>query len=106
MIAVGDQIIPINVAEGLARYIFDQCPTGGFLKAVLSNDLKEAYARADAGSERSMGAIVRVLYNHTPLACQGSPEIVQAWLAAKVDDDAKEAIRAHYSAAWAAVRGL
>lgn len=33
--------------DGLKRYVEHHTPTGGFLRAVLENDLREACARAD-----------------------------------------------------------
>ncbi|MBB6228318.1 flagellar motor switch protein FliG [Polymorphobacter multimanifer] len=39
--------IPERLRGGLVRYIVKGIPTGHFLQAVISNDLREACARAD-----------------------------------------------------------
>jgi hypothetical protein len=53
---------------------------GDFLLAVLSNDLKEAVARADHQSMRGLVAMVCYLYNEIPQMAWGSPGKVQAWI--------------------------
>lgn len=73
--------IPQLVQDGLARYIVDRTPTGGFLRAVLENDLCEACVRADLESRAALAEIVLWLYYNAPSECWGSPERVDAWLA-------------------------
>jgi hypothetical protein len=73
-----DHIVPT-----LDRYVLNHIPTGGFLEAVLSNDLKEACARADSQNRYLLFEIVSYLYNEVPSACWGSPEKVQKWLEAR-----------------------
>lgn len=65
----------------LNRYVFDHLPPGGFLYAVLTNNLKESFARADDQNLSALPAIVSFMYNHMPADCQGSPQRVAAWLA-------------------------
>jgi len=72
---------PNNLGDGLKRYIEDQIPMGGFMMSVLSNDLKEAFGRADIYNRAVMFEIVSWLWNEAPANCWGSPENVQAWLA-------------------------
>lgn len=72
--------LPKNLLAGLKRYAEEGIPTGGFLRAVLENNLKEAFARADGHSEPRMAEIVSYVYNDMPAACQGSPEKVDAWI--------------------------
>lgn len=72
--------VPEHLIEGLVAYATDRRPTGGFLQAVLSNDLFEAMKRADS---KSLAGIVRVtafIYHNFPFDSFGSPEIVAAWL--------------------------
>lgn len=71
------------IKETLKLYVEDRCPTGGFLRAVLSNDLTEACARADQRNQRQLHEIVTYIYNNLPMICWGSPEKVNAWLAKK-----------------------
>ncbi len=67
------------------RYVNDRIPPGGFLTAVLSNDLTQAVARADDTNIRLLPEYVRYCYNEIPSPCWGSPERVEAWLS---DSDA------------------
>lgn len=53
---------------------------GGFLYAVLSNDLKESFGRADLENRHDMFDIVSYCWNSIPTDCWGSPENVQAWM--------------------------
>lgn len=72
--------VPEHLADGLRDYIVDRIETGGFLRAVLENDLREACARADEVSRAFLFDIVSFLYNEAPSTCWGSPERVAAWL--------------------------
>lgn len=69
--------------ESLDAYAKDGRPTGSFLEAVLANDLKEAFGRADNFNRWFMFPIVKYVYNEMPSICQGSYENVRAWLANK-----------------------
>lgn len=64
----------------LDRYVQHRIPTGGFLRAVLSNDLMESFKRADFENTRDMHEIVSYIYNKLPMSCHGSPEAVEKWL--------------------------
>ena len=75
--------------DGLLRYAKEGIPTGGFLRAVLENDLMEAFARADRQNTDDMEEIVSFVYNDLPSACHGSPEIVKKWLERFVPTEAK-----------------
>ena len=65
---------------GIDRYIENHCLPGSFLMAVLSNDLKESFARADKENREDLFEIVSYCHNHIPLNCWGSPEKVGEWL--------------------------
>ena len=78
---LADSQVPAHLHEGLAEFIATRRPMGHFLTAVLSNDLKEACARADQESQRGLFAIVFFLHNYAPAPCWGSPAAVEAWLA-------------------------
>jgi len=69
--------------EALRRYANDHIQPGGFLTAVLSNDLKEAFGRADDENLVTLFEIVKYCYNELPANCWGSPEKVSKWLAAR-----------------------
>lgn len=55
------------------------CPVGGFLTAVLENNLVEAMGRADMSNRHSLFSIVTYAYNELPADCWGSKEKVEAW---------------------------
>lgn len=71
--------IPDYMQGGLIQHILNGRPTGHFLTAVLSNDLKEAVARADENNQRVLVQYVIFLHNHAPIGCWGSPENVKNW---------------------------
>ncbi len=71
---------PPQIVAGIRRYVDERIPPGGFVTAVLENDLKEAFARADRGNIAAMFEIVTYCYNEIPASCWGSPEAVEAWL--------------------------
>lgn len=73
--------IRADVLDSLIRYAETGCPTGGFLRAVLSNDLMEAVSRADADNRRTLVDIVQFVYMELPRGCYGSPETVLEWIA-------------------------
>ncbi len=70
----------VNVVQGLLRYKDHKIPTGDFLKAVLENNLVEAFRRADLENRRDMYEIVQFCYNELPASAWGSPEKVKRWL--------------------------
>lgn len=72
--------IPDYTLDGIHRYIDEHCPVGGFLQAVLSNDLREAFARADDNNCRALFHIVAWLYNNAPSDCWGSPDRYTDWI--------------------------
>lgn len=72
--------IPDRMAEGLKAYIEIGRPTGGFLRAVLTNDLAEACVRADDENLANIPAYIAYLWNEAPAVCWGSKEKVDAWL--------------------------
>jgi len=69
-----------EIKETLDRYVNDRIPTGGFLRAVLANDLFEAVGRADIFNQRALVQICGYIYNDIPSSCWGSYEIVDKWL--------------------------
>lgn len=73
-------LLPQHIRDAMQRYIEDRIQPGGFLTAVLSNDLAEAFARADHINRMRLHDIVRFLYNEAPSTCWGSPEKVKSWL--------------------------
>ena len=73
------RLIPARTMYTMVKWITVGQPTGDFLYAVLTNDLKEAYGRADDDNLASMYHIVHWLYNNAPGGCWGSVERVKEW---------------------------
>lgn len=72
--------IPHHMWEPLTRYIERHEPVGHFLTALLSNDLREAWNRADASNARVLHVFVAYLNQHAPEECWGSPAKVDLWI--------------------------
>ena len=73
--------IPEHMHNGLRLYVEEHIPTGSFLEAVISNNLRDAVAQADDKNIRNIPAFVNWLYNSAPGDCWGSPEAYAKWLA-------------------------
>ena len=74
------QTVPPHVRGGIVRYIMQGVPTGSFLEAVISNDLRQALGKADDKNRTNLFAIVCWFHNHAPSFCWGSPARYRAWL--------------------------
>ncbi len=70
---------PVDLVEGLKRYVDGGIPTGGFLRAVLENDFQQAARRADLMNERKLRQLAYFL-DELPPACWGSKAKVEAWI--------------------------
>ena len=81
MTTFSETACPPEVKESLLRYWHQRIPTGDFLRAVLENNLREAFGRADDTNRRHLGEIVNWCYWELPSPAWGSPEKVRAWLA-------------------------
>lgn len=71
--------LPRYMHQGVADYILFGFPMGGFATAVFSNDLKDAFGRADEVNTAAMRDWVMFVYNEAPAKCQGSRECVREW---------------------------
>ncbi len=69
-----------DIKESLDLYATIGQPTGGFLEAVLSNDLMGAMGRADEENRADLFEICGYVYNDIPAPCHGSPSKVREWL--------------------------
>jgi len=72
--------IPERTISSITRYVEERVPTGGFLRAVLSNDLMGAMSKADLHNQQALPAICKYIYNRVPSGCWGSENIVNDWL--------------------------
>ena len=66
--------------ESLYNYFVHGFEPGGFMMAVLCNDLYGAAGRADFVNIDLLGEYAKWLVNHAPYQSYGSPEIVRGWL--------------------------
>ncbi len=80
-----------DAIESLDAYVTYGRPTGGFLQAVLCNDLMGAVGAADETSLANLLGICRYVYNDMPANCHGSSQAVAAWLSAHAKRRAREA---------------
>jgi len=69
-----------STKDAIDRYAKERIPTGDFLYAVLTNNLKESFILADEENSRDLKEIVSYCYSHIPTICWGSKEKVKAWL--------------------------
>jgi len=84
-------LIPSHMRGGLHRYLQHGSAPGHFLSAVLSNDLKEAVARADEENMLLLHDYIRFLYNYAPNGSWGSRQCFENWLAIGGLDGLQEA---------------
>jgi len=79
--------IPGYTIDSLWEYVETRRPTGGFLRAALSNDFVEAVLRADDSNRMAILSIARLIANEVPFDARGSSERVTAWLKRKEPQD-------------------
>lgn len=69
-----------HIKESLDRYLINGIPTGGFLRAVLANDLFVAVGTADDNNIVLLPLIIKYIYNNFSRTRWGSYAIVDTWL--------------------------
>lgn len=77
-----DDYYPISdeILASLDRYVNQGIEAGGFLNAVLENNLAEACGRADIYNKFNLHNIVGYIYNNIPYNSWGSKEKVKSWI--------------------------
>lgn len=73
--------IPEHMMDGIRRYVDKREPVGGFLEAIITNDLQDACGRADSVNQHLIFEYVDWFYNYEPHNCHGSMETYKRWLA-------------------------
>jgi len=73
-------MIPDHTKAALDRYVEHKILPGGFLMAVLSNDLFGAVGRADSQNLAALPDIVKYVYNEMPSASWGSQDQIYKWV--------------------------
>tara|TARA_R110002167_G_scaffold65480_2_gene185303 strand:+ start:9584 stop:10015 length:432 start_codon:yes stop_codon:yes gene_type:complete len=71
--------VPPHTLKTLDNWAKHGLPPGGFVAAVLENDLVDAVRRADSGNSAALVDIVRYLINELPMGCWGSYDNVALW---------------------------
>lgn len=66
--------IPLSTIDGLEGFFLRFQPPGDFLRAVLENDLMEAFGRADEWNTAAMKDIAGALYNEAPVIILSVPD--------------------------------
>lgn len=69
-----------HMGAAINRYVNEKLEPGGFLTAVICNDLSGAVAQADDNNLKNIPAFVAYFYNETPSSCWGSKEKMDNWL--------------------------
>lgn len=72
--------VPARIRKAIDDYVDHGLRPGDCLVAVLSNDMRAAFARADAEYVVAMPAIMMHLNSSVPVACWGTPDAVHAWI--------------------------
>lgn len=78
--------VPERTLYSLDMYVRYGIETGGFLKAVLTNDLFGAMARADDENLRNLPAITALIYNKLPAGSWGNEKRMWDWMRMRRSD--------------------
>lgn len=84
MISKADySLIPERIMQNLLYYVKGEEFPGGFLYAVLTNDLFKAVGRADNEMKPLIPLLVHYIHWETPGGCHGSEQHVKEWMEKK-----------------------
>ena len=94
--ALGDEchekwgLIPDYMRGGIIRYVLHGIPPGGFLSAVISNDLSGAVLKADRANINLLDSYASFFRNNVPSSSHGHQNAMNDWCEAlakhKTDD--------------------
>ena len=73
-------LVPEHMQFSMYLYLEHGLHPGGFLTAVLSNDLRLSIFRADAVNKSQLSPIVTFLWEYAPSDCWGSSENFYSWI--------------------------
>jgi len=74
---------PVHILDSINRYVEHGIEPGGFVTAVLSNDLAATLQAADTKSLRGLPDILQYIFWEIPSVCWGSKAKVKAWIGDK-----------------------
>lgn len=72
-------LLPERIRGAVERFIEIGILPGHFLRAVISNDLRDSFAKADSTNIARLFDIVSFFHNEAPGNCWGSQEKMIAW---------------------------
>jgi hypothetical protein len=72
-------LVPASIRGACEKHVVHGLQPGGFVEALLTNNLTEAITRADKHNLQRIDEIVLYLLNALPLTCWGSEEKVKLW---------------------------
>ncbi len=75
----GKTKIPARVQNAIDGHVETGCGTGGFVKAVLENNLSQAIGAADPECSAILREIVEYVHWEIPGNCHGSVKKVKEW---------------------------
>lgn len=79
--------IPEHTRNALLRYARNHIKAGGFIEALVSNDLMNAVGRADSVHKPIIGECVLWLMNQAPSGCFGSAAKYDEWISYTMKSD-------------------
>jgi len=79
-------ILKLELVESIKSYVERGIPTGGFLYAVLTNNMVEALFKADMENREALYDIVSYIHNNIPGDAWGSPTKVEMWMKKKQEE--------------------
>jgi hypothetical protein len=74
-----DSGVPEHTQKTLENYLLDGLPPGGFVEAVLTNNLFRAVSNADSVNSQRLWEITRWVLKYAPALSWGSKERIRAW---------------------------
>ncbi len=84
--------VPQHTLQSFTNYVEHGAPPGGFMCAILADDLQDARGRADEANLANLPAIVAYRDTQIPRECWGSRAAMKDWMDAKKEarDKARE----------------
>lgn len=79
-------MLPEHMQDSAKLYVERGIEPGSFMLAVLTNNLTEAFTRADHINKDSLLMWIIWLLNECPRSAWGSVDIVEAWMKARQSD--------------------
>ncbi len=73
-------LIPEHMRGAVSRYVMHGLHPGGFLPAIICNDLQSAVARADSVNQSRIADYIRFFSSHVPRAAWGAESMMNKWM--------------------------